>query len=172
MDKELFKQKLSEVAEWQTPKICASDIKIAGQKIRGKFKKSEEELEQEMEDPIFQEVQNGVNPTLPPQILVVQKKMQPCDRCGLMQPGGGHIEMKFNTSGANCKGHWRERCLTCEKSKDPYTGEFCLTGTEASIKWNSYLREVNRRNGLKPRQATTNTDTGVIIYYGRDTPKE
>lgn len=163
MDQELFKQKLSEVAEWAQPKITKSDLKEARQRARGR--RSREEQYQEEHEQVFTEMFDGVNPTVPLELKTVKAAPSQCDHCEQMVQGGAHIEKKLYVTGP--KRHWRERCLTCHKSRDPYTGQFNLTGTEASIKWSSYLRNPNH---FKDRPVLNHTeDHCVITFYGRTT---
>jgi hypothetical protein len=35
---------------------------------------------------------------------------------------------------------WRENCMTCGLVKNPYTKKFELSGSEASTKWNDFMR--------------------------------
>jgi hypothetical protein len=63
MDKELFKQKLSEVADWHIPKLNETDIKESKRKGRGRGRPSVEDLYQQEHQEVFLDLFNGINPT-------------------------------------------------------------------------------------------------------------
>lgn len=168
MDQELFKQRLSEVAEWRQPKITKSDLKEAQQRARGRGRRSAEQRYQEEHEEVFTQMFDGVNPTVPLELQAVKPVQSHCEHCDQMVQGGPHIEKKLVLSGP--RKHWRERCLTCGLCKDPYTGQFALTGTEASIKWNSYLRNP-KRSDAHQKNVTNTDDNCVITFYGRSTEK-
>jgi len=58
MDDEVFKQKLSEVAEWRVPKLKEWEVEQAKQKARGKGRASLEDLYEEEHNKIFLEIFN------------------------------------------------------------------------------------------------------------------
>jgi hypothetical protein len=136
MDKELFKQKLSEVADWRIQESTVSATVNAKRKIR---KMSEEELYQYEREKMFLEEFGGVNPTMP--VMITKLKCQPveCTDCGRQCEQGRKVDIKMY----KCNGvkHWREHCLVCDLTKNPYTDKFDLSTAEASIKWNYYFRD-------------------------------
>lgn len=135
MKDEEFKAKLSEVAVWKLPESPQEDTKNQRKK-RGR--KTAEELYQEAHEQVFLDLFNGVNPSAPPMLLKLKNACD-CTDCGQHCPEGRDMTIKRHTS--NGIGHWRERCNTCGFSKNPYTGRFDIDGTEASIKWNSFLKD-------------------------------
>lgn len=147
MDKKLFEQRLTEVSEWQIPKLTETDIKEARQRQRGRGRVSNEELYQQAQEDLFIEEFDGINPTHPPQIVKLKNLGCVCDDCGRHCENGRHLEKKIYE--ANKKRHWREKCLTCDRFKNPYTGEFDLAPSVASTKWNAYLRETKNAYASK-----------------------
>lgn len=135
MKEEEFLAKLSEVALWKIPER-EQETSANAKKKRGR--KSAEELYQEQHEQVFLEMFEGVNPTQAPMLLKVHKACD-CTDCGKHCPNGREMTYKRQTT--NGKAHWRERCDTCGFCKDPYTEEFNIDGTKASIKWNSFLKD-------------------------------
>ena len=138
MDDKLFKQKLSEVADWRIPESLTDKPKEpARPKKRGR--PSLESLYQEEHENAFLELHNGTNPTYPPEILRVRCQPTDCADCGAHCPRGRKKEKKLYE--ANKKRHWRERCVTCGLWQNPFTGAFDLPTAKASAVWNSYVRD-------------------------------
>lgn len=128
MRDEEFKTKLTEVCEWEIPLTLETTAQGSG--------KRKAMLDQTGED--------YYNETFPPKIKRLLPLEKSCEDCGQMVAGRCvNIELIPGT------GYKKERCQTCKKSKNPYTGEFTLTGAEASQKWNNYLKPVSRRYNIK-----------------------
>lgn len=136
MDNELFKQRLSEVAEWAIPKLTKTDINEAKSRARGR--RSAEQRYQEEHEQVFAEIFEGINPTHPPEVLKVKNQATVCDDCGCHCAEGRKKEKKLYDTGG--KKNWRERCLTCNRNKNPFTGEYDLTPQQASHVWTEFLR--------------------------------
>jgi Pyruvate/2-oxoacid:ferredoxin oxidoreductase delta subunit len=136
MDDAEFKRRLSEVAEWEVPKT-PRETSLNAKKKRGR--KSNEDTYMELREEMFQDEFGGVNPTYAPLLTKVKKAAVDCDDCGTHCPNGRQKEAKLHQK--NGKNVWREKCITCGKFKNPFTGEFNLTGTAASIKFNDFMRE-------------------------------
>lgn len=156
MDDELFKQKLSEVAEWIIPKLSKTDANEVKKRARGR--KSAEERYQEEHEEIFTELFQGVNPTHPPELVKVKCQATICPDCGCECSQGRHKEIKFYETGAKKVRNWRERCITCNKNKNPFTGKFDLTPSEAPHVWTVFLREVKGIYKTAGNQARNNLD--------------
>jgi len=124
MDPELFKQKLSEVAEWELPKLSAADIKISQQKKRGKGRKTNEEKYQEEHEEVFLDLYQGINPTMVPELTKLKIKETLCPDCGDICPEGRRQEIKFYKATPGHIAHSRTRCLECKMYKHPDTGQF------------------------------------------------
>lgn len=139
MDDEEFRQKLSEVAEWHIPKLTITDIRIAEQKKRGKGRPSNEELYQDEHEEIFLDLFNGINPTHGPEVTQIKRAAVTCEDCGNHCPNGRETEARLHKK--NGKTAWRQKCVTCSCFQNPFTGEFNLKGTAASVKWNDFMRE-------------------------------
>lgn len=145
MDNEEFKRKLSEVAEWRIPKT-EKEQTISARKKRGR--KSNEERYEEEHEQVFLELFEGVNPTYPPMLVKLKCQATTCEDCGKYCANGRQKEKKLYET--NKKRHWREKCVTCERFQNPFTGEFDLVSSNAAIKWNEFLRN----SKMKYRTAT------------------
>jgi hypothetical protein len=162
MNDEEFKQKLSEVAEWEIPKLTPTDIREAKKSARGKHKRTEEELYQIEHEELFLEIFNGINPTMQPQIIKVKCQACTCEDCGMHCENGRQKEKKLCET--NRTRHWREKCVTCGKSKNPYTGKFDLDSGKVGIEWNQYLRDkkAQKKSHSKNNEIVTYTHNHVI----------
>jgi hypothetical protein len=130
MRDEEFKKKLTEVCEWEIP--LDPDHNQSGQHNR---KKKLEKLGV-----------NCFNQTYPLKIVKLKHPPQSCEDCGKTVEGRTKdITVYRNKTVCGFK----EKCVNCGLHKDPYTGEFCLNGTEAAIKWNTYSRGVKKRYTAK-----------------------
>jgi hypothetical protein len=156
MTDEEFKKRLSEVAEWEIPKLSESEIKIAKQKARGKGRPTKEQLYQEEHEEIFLEIFNGINPTYTPVVTKVKHCAVDCEcgrRCetGCQQEAKGYVDQG--------KRYWRWKCKTCGMTKNPYTDKWDLDSQKASIVWNSFLRE---SKGVYQSKGNIIKDRGII----------
>lgn len=152
MDNEQFLKRLTELAEWEYPKIgpngCESVVKKRGRKSQ-----EEQEWEANEEEMIGEEVVVSDNDTLPPRITKLKPHVELCPDCGETVLDRTVAIKKCYTN----KPHWRQQCVTCKKHRDPRTGEFCLTGVEAQLAWQAY----NRGNGIYNSKHQTNKDTNT-----------
>lgn len=149
-----FKQKLSEVCEWEIP--LTMEATEQGRTLR---KKKLEDLGQ-----------NCYNPTYPPKIKTLKHPQQNCEDCGKTVEGR---RKEITIYRQNTRSGLKEKCLNCGLHKDPYTGEFCLNGTEASIKWNSYCKPTERRykpkiNNHKPTKVITDGSCEIRFYHEKN----
>lgn len=122
MRDEEFKQRLSEVCEWEIPVTMESTEQ--GRENRRKHL-----------DKLGQDVFNA---TFPPKIREIKHLDQVCDDCG-QTVKGRHKELRiwFYQN----KRYLKEHCKTCDLHKDPYTGKFTIkNGTQAGQSWVSYAR--------------------------------
>ena len=156
MDDKKFKELLSQVADWQIPKLSQTEIKEARQRNRGR--RSNEELYQEEHEEIFLELFDGHNPTMAPELLKVKNQSCVCEDCGCVCAEGRRKERKLYETGVQAKRNWRERCLTCGLSKNPFTGRFELTSTEASHVWTKFLRDSRGIYATPGNRARFNSD--------------
>ena len=178
MDNEEFRRKLSEVANWTIPKLSPTDIKESQQKKRGRGRPSYEEQYQDAHEEIFLEIHNGINPTHPPELKGLKCQPTTCEDCGAHCPNGRHKETKlYETGRTTKKRNWRERCVTCQKHKNPFTGQFDLTPSEAPHVWTAFLanrKGVYQTEGNKAREllaikasnpTAIEDDKGIISFY-------
>lgn len=163
MTNDEFKKRLSEVAEWEIPKLNATEIKLA--KKRGR--PSQEELYQDEHEQEFMAIFEGVNPTATPRLIKVKIQPCTCNDCGEHCPNGRHKEKKIYE--ANGNRHWRERCLTCGLSQNPFSKKFDLSVAEASSRWANYWRDVK---GVykTPNNTIRENNNAIITSYpnGKD----
>jgi hypothetical protein len=158
MNNKEFKKRLTEIAEWEIPKLNATDLKP----IRKKGRPSEEELYQNEHEQVFMDIYNGVNPTHNPKLGKVKIQPCTCDDCGDHCPNGRHKEKKVYEAGGHR--HWREKCTTCGMSQNPYTKKFDLTVAQASSAWANYMRDTK---GIY-KTAKNNNVTITSYPYGKD----
>lgn len=121
MRDEEFKQRLSQVANWHMQR-CDKEGK-------GSYKKKSD-------------------PDVPEHLVVTGLKYQaqPCEDCGNIVQGRRKDIRIYRYGQTNAR---KEHCLTCDRHKDPYTGEFtCDSGTVASRLWLDYAR-YNKHNKTK-----------------------
>lgn len=163
MDDELFKQKLSEVAQWRMPSTVTGTKSGEAKRPRKRGRPSAEDLYQEEHEQVFLEMFNGINPTFPLQLVKVKCQSTICEDCGKLCENGINKEKKQYES--NKIKHWRERCVTCGFCQNPYTGAFDLPSAKASMVWNSYLRETKGAyvsKGNLAKQAKNSQETITI----------
>lgn len=173
MDNEEFKRRLSEVAEWRVPAtLTGTKDGDAKAKRTKRGRPTNEELYQNEHEEIFLELHNGTNPTFPPQLLKLKKCATNCDDCGKQCPNGREKEKKLYQTGN--KKNWRERCLTCGMTKNPYTGEFDLDTIKASQVWNAFVRDIKPKAKKQIKEPVVEqhrdktvieSDTGTITFY-------
>lgn len=154
MDKELFKQKLSEVAEWSLPKLSVSDIKEAGQRSRGRGRPTKESLYQDAHEVEFLDLFEGHNPTMAPELVKVKPQPANCQDCGQECTEAPRREIKKYAQ-PHHKTHWRERCLACKRYRHPETGLFDVpAGPACQI----FLNWAKRQYSLEKKQAKKASD--------------
>ena len=151
MTKDELKQKLSEVAEWRQPRISISDVKRGVQKARGKGRPSREEMYQEEHEEVFADLFKGINPTHRPELVKVYIKPVDCEDCGRHCENGRQMEIKFYPATHRQVAHKRQRCLVCNKYRDPNTGEYTLAqGPACQVFLNWANAELNARKNKNP----------------------
>ena len=147
LTKEQLNLKLSEVAEFRMPKLSPSEIKISKQKARGKGRPTKEYLYQEEHEQVFLDLFEGINPTHTPELVRVHIKPVDCEDCGAHCVNGRQMEIKFYKSAPNHVAHWRKRCKTCNKYRDPNTGLYTLPqGPACQVYLNWAKSEYSSRN--------------------------
>lgn len=172
MDDKLFKQKLTEVAEWRIPKTVTGTISGDAKRPRKPGRPTKEELYQDEHEQVFLEMFDGTNPTFPPQITQVKRTACECADCGRTCPNGRETEAKLHQK--NGKKAWRQKCVTCGMFQNPFNGKFELQGSAASIKFNDFMRETKgayntQGNQQRQRVMLTKTilesDQETITFY-------
>lgn len=136
MDDEEFRTRLSEVADWIIPDT-PRETSVNAKKTRGR--KSHENVYCEMHEELFLEHFDGKNPSHAPMLVRVKRAAVNCEHCGQHCAKGRETEARIHL--ANKKLHWRQRCVTCNLNKNPYTGEFDLRPGESGVVWNQFMRD-------------------------------
>jgi hypothetical protein len=125
MDEELFKQKLSEVAEWQIPDIkLDSNDKRKLQNKRGR--PTNEEQYQEEHEQEFINLFEGKNPTAAPELVGLKKEKTLCADCGNLCNSTQRREIKYYKNQRHHIDHVRIKCIECNMYRHPETGVFNL----------------------------------------------
>ena len=128
MDDKEFRKKLTAVAEWYTP----TDADKPYAKLKKRKKQDEQLMElvgEDNEEDIEPIEHTGPNATLPPIVTRVRIQAVTCEDCGKFCENGRQKEKKIYTTGQR---HWREKCVTCRKFRNPATGEYCISEQQSS----------------------------------------
>ena len=155
MDKELFKQKLSEVADWHIPKLAETDIKESKRKNRGRGRPSVEDQYQDQHEEMFLDMFQGINPTHTLEVTKVKIAACVCTECGKLCENGCKKEIKYYPATRGHVAHRRIRCITCGFYRDPNTGVFDLPQGPAC---QQYLNWAKKQFLLKIRLAKQDPD--------------
>lgn len=152
MDNELFKKKLSEVANWGLPTLEQSVKSTGLSKNRRGRKPKVADVTEEQEEQEEQEigvVKDGTNVTYAPMVTSLKVQSCQCEDCGKFCENGrkkeGQIYFKRGRT------YIREKCLTCKKHKDPYTGKFTLSHTQSSSVWHKYMGAKTEKRNITKR---------------------
>jgi hypothetical protein len=129
MDDEEFKRLLSEVAEWETPKVKFDPTS------RRRLKSGDPEAP-ELE---FVQKYGLVHESMPPSIKKIKKAPVDCQDCGRHCENGRCLEAKQHESRGVV--HWRRHCVTCNRTQNPWTKEYDVTSGQVGIVWNEYWRQ-------------------------------
>ena len=165
LTKEELKQKLAEVGEWRQPRISLSDVKRGAQRARGRGRPSSEQLYQEQHEEIFSDLFNGVNPTHAPELVKLHIKPVDCEDCGRHCENGRQMEIKFYKAVPNHIAHRRDRCMVCNKYRDPNTGLYTLSPGPAFQVFLNWSKSQFSAKNKKLRQDAVKEDSGVITKY-------
>jgi hypothetical protein len=153
MNKLEWEAKLAQVAEWEMPKLNATEKKQIAKGRKTKEDQYQDEHEQE-----FMAIFEGVNPTHTPVVTKIYSQPCTCDDCGKHCPNGRHKEKKIYEAYGHR--HWREKCTTCGMSQNPFSKQFDLTVAEASSRWFNYLRDAKIAYKTELRESR-----GIVTYY-------
>ena len=146
MNQDEFKQKLSQVAEWEIPNVtCGGNT---APKKRGR--KSAEELYQQAHEAEFNDLHNGKNPTVSIALTKVKVASCVCEDCGRYCENGRRKEIsQYQTN----RPHWRSKCITCGLNENPETGAFDLNQHQFNVAWSQWLRKTSDKPyAYKPKK--------------------
>ena len=159
MNNDEFKQKLSLVAEWCLPVTPSDSVNVTKKKRALQQIDDAEDLDQEEDTPIV-----VCEEKLQPIVTKIHIQAVDCTDCGQLCALGRRTELQVHSS--NNKRHWRERCVTCNKVKNPYTDEFTLKPNEATVYWNSFHRTTKNayasKGNLKRKEYKMATQPGGL----------
>ena len=138
MDETQYRAKLSEVADWRT--LDPNEVnKTSGIPRKYSRKKPKPQVDEEVDEQEEQEDAVQVNDQHLPVVLNNLKvKGCHCEDCGKYCESGRKKEIQFYWR--NGKTFLREKCNTCRKQKNPYTGEFDLGPIQAAAVWHAHIK--------------------------------
>lgn len=140
MENELFKQKLSEVADWEIPKLSPTDVREAKKRARGRGRPTNEELYEQEHEEVFLEIFQGVNPTHPAELKNLKICAVDCPDCGRHCSNGRREEIKYYPEVPGHVAHRRRRCLECNKYRDPEFGTWDLPQGPAAQRYLNWAK--------------------------------
>lgn len=137
MDNELFLKRLTELTEWHRPMLGPSGA-TSTLKRRGRPPEDPELLAEYQEELArIERAEQEPNPCVGPEIIKVKPRDRACEDCGRQCSGGRRWYKKFYTSITE---HWRSYCQSCDRYRDPRTGEYTLTQQSVNMVYTNYLR--------------------------------
>ena len=157
MNNELFLKRLSEVCEWQYPKIAdvpaepmleqPSDLDCDGDEVK---------------DSLIGQPIRTVNDTHSPQIVKLKYQNKNCEDCGKPCPKGRKVIIQHYTSHG---GSWRESCKNCGLHRDPRTGEFTLPSSVAASVYQNLAKHTGKYSSkyVKPGMNYVTLEHGTFI---------
>ena len=138
MKQDEFLARLSELVEWEIPKVGPSGN--AKPAKRGRKSQEEIEWEENEEEALDLPLQSGPNTTIPPLVTKIKNQCKLCEDCGEICENRIVTKRLLDYP----ERHWRERC-SCGIHKDPNTGTFTLrTNQELQDAFRKYL--VSKQN--------------------------
>jgi hypothetical protein len=141
MDENLFRAKLTQVADWDIPLVSSGgETKSPRDRRRGPKSYEEKEWELNEEEAIGEPIKTGPNDTVPPRILKVKHQPIPCDGCDRIVEGRV-VELRLIQNPAP---HWREKCNYCKKMKNPNNDLFELDGYNSGNVFRNYALKLER----------------------------
>lgn len=148
MDTKEFLALLSKVAEWEVPKVELDGIqrrKMAVELQRQTREKHYDEFDTTDQDDVDCDLGSATDPTTDPThnpTLNIRLKSvfraTVCEDCGRDCPQGRSTEKNIYKTEEGLK-VWRERCKTCQMTRDPFTGKFSLNGTYVTKQYRCYV---------------------------------
>lgn len=139
MDDKLFRQKLSEVAEWEIPKISDTGNGLSQSKGGGRPRKNIVELDPEDLDELIEEEPiepEGPNETVGIRLIKLKPKIECCPDCGqLAEDRVVQTKMCYTN-----KPHWRTKCTACKMYKNPITNKFDIPANGAQAEFAKITR--------------------------------
>lgn len=115
MKQDEFLARLSELTEWEIPKVGPSGCALKPH--RGRKSQEEKEWEENEEEAIGLPIKTGPNETIPPKIVKIKNQCKLCEDCQEV------VENRLRTKRQvdYPTRHWREKC-SCGIHRNPNTG--------------------------------------------------
>jgi hypothetical protein len=134
-----IEEKLQELAYLEIPKLNKSELKVIRKKKVVCRDPDDIDPDDELVEEVYPDVvQDDANITYPAEIQAIKYQRVPCSDCG--QPCRNRkTELKYYTN--SIKPHWREHCLACNTSRNPWTGEMNIPSEIAREVYSAYERE-------------------------------
>lgn len=88
----------------------------------------------------FLAANGGVNPTKAVMVDKIKPINSTCEDCGQICKFGREIAHKIHYTYAK---HWKTHCKTCDRWKNPYTGDFELTRNQSATVYRRWLKSKN-----------------------------
>lgn len=141
MDKKIFEQIISQVAVLEIPKLTPTDVREAKKSARGRGRPTSEELYQNEHEQVFKEIFEGVNPTHTPELKQIKIKAVDCADCGKHCANGRREEIKYYYETPGHIAHRRQRCLECNRYRDPDDGTYTLAQGPACQRYLNWAKK-------------------------------
>jgi hypothetical protein len=138
LTRQQIEEKLQELAYLEIPKLNKSELKL----IRKTRVRDPDDIDSD-EDELVQEVypdvvRDDANITHPLELQTIKFARVTCSDCG--EPcRNRRTEAKYYPN--STRPHWREHCLTCQTSRNPWTGEMNIPTAISREVYAAYERE-------------------------------
>jgi hypothetical protein len=140
LTRQQIEEKLNELAYLEIPKLNKSELKVIRRtRVRDPDDIDPDEADDELVEEVYPDVvQDDANITYPAEIQAIKYQRVQCPDCG--QPCRNRkTDIKYYPN--SNRPHWREHCLTCDTSRNPWTGEMNIPTEIAREVYAAYERE-------------------------------
>lgn len=135
MDKKLFEQLLTEIADWEYP--MAMDDAVEAQKVKRLIREYQKKGMNEEE--IREALKEYRNETYPAKVVKIKAQPTDCSDCGKHCPTGRRVDYRIY-KGKKGQKKWCGKCSVCRKQTNPYDGKYTLTNLTAANTWWEWIR--------------------------------
>jgi hypothetical protein len=137
LTREQIEEKLNELLVLNIPKLNPTELKL----IKKKPKPVDpiDELDEEEPEDLYPDVvKDDRNITTPAEIVRIKYQMTECSDCGDLCKNR-QVKIKYYPD--SIRPHRRDYCLTCERARNPWTGEFNVEKSDMQDLYSAYERE-------------------------------